>query len=77
MSAATDRLTAATEKTEGVSASIRTHLEALGAYIRENVNDNAKLLQLAERLENSAAEEEAAIVANPLPGTVIPEQPTE
>lgn len=69
-----DRITAATERTEGVSLSIRTHLEALGAYVRENIGNAEKLNELADKLENQAASEEATILANPLPGTVVPPQ---
>lgn len=68
------QITAATERTEGVSLSIRTHLEALGKYIMDNLDNSAALKTLADRLQKSADDEEAAIVANPLPGTRVPPQ---
>lgn len=68
------QITAATERTEGVSLSIRTHLEALGKFIRDNLGSQEALKALADRLMKSADDEEAAILANPLPGTTVPPQ---
>lgn len=76
MSVELDRLTAKVAENSAVIASAETLLANLAEEIRNNINDSAALIALADTLENDDTELSAAIVANtpagPPPAPAVP-----
>lgn len=68
MSAELDRLIESVTNVNGKADSLIATVNGLAQIIRDNVDDRARLTELADSLDAQATEVQDAIDANPLPG---------